>query len=113
MQNYFLLNNYVFFLRYKIDKFCNSYIFVSGLRNSSLEFRVRLIDSKNEYEKCFNLKIEKDDNILLKNLKDLGINNSCGIVQIECEKYNPPATSFIHKAINGKSFLSVCHLTGG
>ena len=101
------------FMHYKIDKFCNSYIYVSGLINSILEFRVRIIDSKNQYEKCFNLKIEKNDNNLLKNLKDFGINNSSGIVQIECDKYNPNASLYTHNSIDGKSFFSACHLTGG
>ncbi len=101
------------FMHYKIDEFCNSFISIWGLRNSSLEFRMRIIDSKNEFEKCFNIKIEKNCPIHQLNLKDFGIKSGCGIVQIECDKHNPHSSSFIHKVINGKSFLSVCHLTGG
>jgi len=101
------------FMHYKIDEFCNSFISIWGLRNSSLEFRMRIIDSQNEFEKCFTIKTEKNCSILQLNLKDFAIKSGYGIVQIECDTHNPPSASFIHKVINGKSFLSVCHLTGG
>ena len=74
---------------------------------------MRIIDSRNRFEKCFNLKIDKNDPVLQLNLRDFGIESGDGIVQIECDKYNPHATSFIYKTIDCKSFLSVCHLTGG
>lgn len=101
------------FMHYKIDESCESYLSVWGLKKSSVEFRMRIIDSRNRFEKCFNLKIDKNDPVLQLNLRDFGIESGDGIVQIECDKYNPHATSFIYKTIDCKSFLSVCHLTGG
>ncbi len=101
------------FMHYKVDEFCESFVSIWGLKNSSLEFRMRVIDSKNEFEKCFNIKTNKNDRLLQLNLKDFGIKRGSGIVQIECDKYNPNCTSFIHKVINEKSFLAVCHHTGG
>lgn len=101
------------FMHYKVNEFYDSYVSIWGLRNSSLEFRMRVLDSKNEFEKCYNLKVEKNSHVLQLNLKEFGIKSGSGIIQIECDKFNPPATSFIHKLEKDKTFLSVCHLTGG
>ena len=46
------------------------------------------------------------------NIEDLGSKGE-GIVQLECDSYNPAATSFIYSKGNNSSFLSVCHMTGG
>jgi len=101
------------FMHYKINENTNSYLSVWGLKDSTMEYRVRVFDSTKKFEKCFNLEIENQEIIKQLNLVDLGIPKGEGIVQLECDTYNPAATSYIHKKIGEEEFLSVCHMTGG
>ena len=101
------------FMHYKINDNTSSYLSVWGLKDSTMEYRVRVFDSTKKFEKCFYLEIENHEFIQQLNLVDLGIPEGEGIVQVECDTYNPAATSYIHKQIGGEEFLSVCHMTGG
>ena len=101
------------FMHYKIDEDVQSFFSIWGSRNNDINYRLRIIDSNNRYEKCINLKIEKEEVLQQINLNNLGIPNGEGIIQLECDMYNPAATSFIKKEINDKTFISVCHMTGG
>ena len=101
------------FMHYKINSNTNSYLSVWGLKNSTMEYRVRVFDSTKKFEKCFYLEVENKEFIQQLNLVDLGIPEGEGIIQVECDTYNPAATSYIHKKIADEEFLSVCHMTGG
>lgn len=101
------------FMHYKIDENFSSFVSVWGAINHSIDYRLRIFDSKNNFEKCYHLKIKKNSAIEQINIEDLGIPKGEGIVQLECDSYNPAATSFIYSKGNNSSFLSVCHMTGG
>lgn len=101
------------FMHYKIDKNTSSIISIWGAKEDEIFFRLRVFDSKSNFEKCFYLSVESNQLTNEINLSDLNIPNGSGIVQLESDTSNPGATSFIMTKSRNKTFLSTCHMTGG
>ena len=101
------------FMHYKIDKNFTSFVSIWGAKNHLINYRLRVFDSNNRFEKCFNLSIKKNKIIQQINIESLGVAEGRGIIQLECDSHNPSATTFISSKIDNLSFLSVCHMTGG
>ena len=101
------------FMHYEINDITKSYFSLWGSRKNIINFRLRIFDYRNNFEKCFNLKTEKGIPVFQINLEDLKIPDGNGVIQLECDTHNPPATSYIYKKEGDKEFLGTCHLTGG
>ena len=101
------------FMHYRIDENSHSFFSIWGSKNNPVNYRLRIMDSNNSFEKCFHFTINTNEVVQQINLKDLGIPNGKGIIQLECDKHNPASTSFIQRQIDNQSFISVCHMTGG
>ena len=100
-------------MHYKIDKSSNSIISIWGAKEDEIFFRLRVLDSKNSFEKCFFLSVEQKQIVKEINLAELNIPIGSGIIQLESDTSNPGATSFIMTKSGNKTFLSTCHMTGG
>ena len=101
------------FMHYKISRNTSSFLSIWGTKNKEVFFRLRVFDSKNSFEKCFFLSVEQNQIVKEINLADLNIPEGTGIIQIECDRVNPGATSFVMTKSSDKTFLSTCHMTGG
>ena len=101
------------FMHYKINQNTSSFFSIWGSTKKKINYRLRVFDSNQNFEKCFYLSIQKDELVKQIDLKDFNLPDGNGIIQLECDSHNPAATSYIYKKIKNLTFISVCHMTGG